>query len=304
MYTHWECFPHLKFVAGTWTQPWSTEDSVLNSSVKQISLIHAPILVSPQQCLLLLLLFSHPVMSDSLQPHGLMHIRPPCPSPSTRICTSSCSVHCWCLSAISSFYALFSLCSWSIPESETFPVSHLFVSDDQNTRASASASLLPLSTQGWSPLRLNGFISMLFKGLSGVFSSTTIWRHQFFGFLPSLRSRFHNHIWPLGRPQHRNVCFSTQCLGLSPLSFQGTIVFWFHDCSHCPHDFGAQEEESCCYLYLFPFYLQTVMRPDVIQFSRVQLLCHVWLFAIPWTTSNQASLSIINSWSFLKLMSI
>ena len=72
----------------------------------------------------------------------------------------------------------------------------------QNTRASASASLLPVSIQDWSPLRLNGFISMLFKGLSGVFSST-IWRHQFFGFLPSLWCSSHNHIWPLGRPQPR-----------------------------------------------------------------------------------------------------
>ena len=203
MYTHWECFPHLKFVVGTWTQPWSAEDSVLNNCVKQISLIHAPTLVFPQQCLLLPLLFSHPVMSGSLQLHGLMHTRPPCPSPSPRICTSSCSVHWWCLPAISSFYALFSFCPWSIPESETFPMSHLFISDDQNTRASASASLLPLSIQGWSPLRLNGFISMLFKGLWGVFSSTTIWRHQFFGFLSCLPSSSHNHIWPLGRPQPR-----------------------------------------------------------------------------------------------------
>ena len=201
MYTHWECFPHLKFVAGTWTQPWSTEDSVLNSSVKQISSIHAPILVSPQQCLLLLLLFSHPVMSDSLQPHGLMHTRPPCPSPSTRICTSSCSVHWWCLPPISSFYALFSLCSWSIPESETFPMSHLFVSDDQNTGASASASVLPVNIQGWSPLKLTSPISLLFKRLSGVFSSTTVQRHQFFGVPPSLQFISHNRTWPLERSQ-------------------------------------------------------------------------------------------------------
>ena len=103
---------------------------------------------------------------------------------------------------------------------------------------------------------------------------------------------------------HSNACFSTHCLGLSPLSFQGTLVFWFHGCSHCLHDFGAQEEESCRYFYLFLFYLQAVMGPDVIQFSTVQLLYHVRLFATPWTASRQASMSIINSWSLLKLMSI
>ena len=95
---------------------------------------------------------------------------------------------------------LFSLCSQSFPASGTFPKRWLFISDDQNTGASASASVLPMSIQGWFPFKLTGLISLLSKGLWGVFSSTTVRRHQFFGILPSLQSRSHNHMWPLGRP--------------------------------------------------------------------------------------------------------
>ena len=95
---------------------------------------------------------------------------------------SSCSLHRWSHPTISSSDALFS-CPHSLPASGTFPVSHLFASDDQNTEASASASVLPVNIQGWSPLRLTGLISLLSKGLSEVFSSTTVQRHRFFGIL-------------------------------------------------------------------------------------------------------------------------
>ena len=77
---------------------------------------------------------------------------------------------------------------------------HQMTSIDQNTRASALASVFPVNIQGWSPLRLTGLISLLSKGLSGVFSNTTVWRHQFFGILPFLRFSTHNCMWPLGRP--------------------------------------------------------------------------------------------------------
>ena len=133
----------------------------------------------------LLLLFSRPVMSESLRPHGLQHTRPPCPSPSLGVCPSSYSLHQWCCPAVSSSHTLFSFCPQSYPVSGTFPMSHLFVSDDLHTRASASASVLPVNIQGWSPLRLTGLVSLLSKGLSKVFSSTTVQRHQFFGGLPS-----------------------------------------------------------------------------------------------------------------------
>ena len=149
---------------------------------------------------MLLLLFNHPVVSDSLLYHGMLPARPPCPSPSPGVCPSSCSLHCWCHAAISSSDALFSFCTQSFPASGTFPMSCLFASDDQNPGASASASALPVNIQGWSHLKLTSLISLLSKGLSGVFSSTTVWRHQSFGILPSLWSSCHNCMWPLGRP--------------------------------------------------------------------------------------------------------
>ena len=148
----------------------------------------------------LLLVFSHPVMSNSLWPHGLQHSRPPCPSPSPEVCPSSCPLHQWCHPAISSSIALFSFCPQSSPATGTFPMSHMFTLDDQNTGASASASVPPMSIQHLFPLRLTDLISLLSKGLPGIFSSTTVWRHQFFGILPSLQSSSHNHMWPLGRP--------------------------------------------------------------------------------------------------------
>ena len=126
----------------------------------------------------LLLFFHHPVKSNSLWPHGLQH---PCPSPSPDVCPSSCQLHQWCHPAISSSDILFCFCSQSFPASGTFPMSQLFSSGDQNT--GASASVVSMNIQGWSPLRLTGLI-LLSKGLSGVFSSTTVRRHQFFGVLP------------------------------------------------------------------------------------------------------------------------
>ena len=88
----------------------------------------------------------------------------------------------------------------SAPNHSTF-LSHLFTSDDQNTGALASASVLLVNIQGLSPLRLTGFFSLPSKGLSGAFSSTTVQRHQFFGILPSLRSSSYSRVRPLGRPQ-------------------------------------------------------------------------------------------------------
>ena len=139
-----------------------------------------------------ILLFSYPVWSNSLQFYGLQHTRPLCLSPFPKVCPSSCPLHWWWHQAISSSDALFSFCPQSFPASGTFPMSITFSSDDQNTRASASASVLPMNIQGWFPFRLTGLISLLSKGLSGVFSSTTAQRHKFFGILPSLRSSSHN----------------------------------------------------------------------------------------------------------------
>ena len=139
-----------------------------------------------------LLLFSLPVPSDCLPPHGLQHTRPPCSSPSPEVCPSSCLLHqCYC-PAISSSDVLFSFCPGSFPASGNFTMTCIFSSDDQNTGASASTSVLPMNIQSWYHLRLTGLISLLSKGLSGVFSSTTILRHQFFGAQLSLRFNPHN----------------------------------------------------------------------------------------------------------------
>ena len=115
-----------------------------------------------------LLLFSHPAMCGLLWPNGLLHTRPPSPSPFPQVCPSSCPLLQWCHPAIYSSDYLFSFCPQSLPESETFPMIQLFASDDQNTGASASASVCPTSIQSWFPLRLTGLIS-LSKGLSGAF---------------------------------------------------------------------------------------------------------------------------------------
>ena len=143
----------------------------------------------------LLMLFSRRVASDSLWRHGLQHARPPCSSSSSGVCPSSCSLHQWFHTAFSSSDVLFFFCPQSFPTSGTFPMSHALLSDDQHTGASASVNI-----QGWSPLRLTDLISLHSKGPLGVFSSNTVWRHQFFGILPSLRSNFHNCTRPLETP--------------------------------------------------------------------------------------------------------
>ena len=126
-----------------------------------------------------LLLFSHSVMSDFSWPHGLQHARLPCPSPSPRVCSNSCPSSLRCHPTISSSVVPFSFCLQSFPESGTFPMNLLFASDGQST--AASASVLPMSIQDWFPLGLTGWISLLSKGLSRVFSNTRVQKHQFFG---------------------------------------------------------------------------------------------------------------------------
>ena len=115
-------------------------------------------------------------MSDSLWLHGLQHARPPCPLLSLGVCSSSCPFNRWCHSTSLSSVIPFSLCLQSFPASGTFPMSVLFPSGGQSFKASASASVLSMSVQGWFPLGLTGLISLLSKGLSRVFSSTTVQR--------------------------------------------------------------------------------------------------------------------------------
>ena len=114
--------------------------------------------------MLLLLLFNCQVMSNSLQPHGLQHTIPPCPSPSLRVCSSSCPLNPWCHPTISSSVTLFSSCLQYFPASGSFLMSQLFESGGQSI--GASASVLPMNIQGWFPLGFTGLISLLSKGLS------------------------------------------------------------------------------------------------------------------------------------------
>ena len=125
--------------------------------------------------------FSCSVVSDTLQPHELQHTRPPCPSSSSRVHSNSCPLSQWCHPAISSSVVPFSSCPQSLPASESFQMSQLFASGGQSTGVSASASVLPKNTQDWSPLEWTGWISLKSKGLSRVFSNTTVQKHQFFG---------------------------------------------------------------------------------------------------------------------------
>ena len=125
--------------------------------------------------------FSHSVVSDSLPPHELQHTRPPCPSPTPGDYSDSCPSSRWCHPAISSSVVSFSSCPQSLPASESFPVSQLFTWGGHSIGVSALASVLPMNTQDWPPLEWTGWISLQSKGLSRVFSNTTVQKHQFFG---------------------------------------------------------------------------------------------------------------------------
>ena len=125
--------------------------------------------------------FSRSVVSNSLWPHESQHTRPPCPSLTPGVHPNSCASSRWCHPAISSSVIPFSSCPQSLPASESFPMSQLFASGSQSIGVSASVSVLPMNTQDWSPLGWTGWISLQSKGLTRVFSNTTVQKHQFFG---------------------------------------------------------------------------------------------------------------------------
>ena len=136
-------------------------------------------------------------MPDSLWPHRLQHARLPCPSPTPRTYSNSCPLSQWCHPTISSSVAPFSSHLQSFPASGSFPKSQFFTSGRQSIAVSASASVLPMNTQDWSPLGWTGWISLQSKGLSRVFSKTTVPKHQFFGTQLSSQSNSHIHAWLL-----------------------------------------------------------------------------------------------------------
>ena len=142
--------------------------------------------VSSGQCIVVV---AQSLVCPTLPLYGLQHVRVPCPSPSPRACSNSCPLSQWCHPNISSSVIPFS----SFPASRSFLMSQLFVSGGQSIRASASVSILPMTIHSLFPLGLTGWISLLFKGLSRVFSNITVQKHLFFGAHPSLWSKSHIH---------------------------------------------------------------------------------------------------------------
>ena len=144
--------------------------------------------------------FSHSVVPDPLQPHGLQHARAPCPSPIPGACSNSCPLSWWCHPTISSSVVPFSSWLQSLPASGSFPMSHFFASGGQRIGVSASASVLPMNIRDWFPLGFSGLMSLQSNGLSRVFSNIIVQKHQFLGTQLSLWSNSHIHRWLLEKP--------------------------------------------------------------------------------------------------------
>ena len=145
--------------------------------------------------------FSRSFVSHSLRPRESQHARPPSPSPTPGVHPNSCPLSGWCHPAISPSVVPYSSCPQSLPASGSFPMSQLFTSGGQSIGVSASASVLPMNTQDWSPLGWTGWISLQPKGLLRVFSNTTVQKHQLFGAQLSSQSNSHIHTWLLEKPQ-------------------------------------------------------------------------------------------------------
>ena len=176
-------------------------------------------------------MFSHSVVSDSLRPHGLQHARFPCPSPSPRVIQTH--VH-WVGGAIQPSHPLSSPSppAFNLSQHQVFFSESVLLISGQSIGVSASASVLLVNIQGWFPLGWTGLISLKSKGLSRVFSSIAVLKHQFFGSQSSLWSNSHVHKWlleklwlygPLSAKWY--LCFLIHSLGLSWLFFQGASIF-------------------------------------------------------------------------------
>ena len=157
--------------------------------------VHLPITMLIQCCCSA----AHAAVSHSLRPRGPQHAMLPCLSPSPGACSNSHPLNEWCHSNISFSVDPFSSCLPSFPVSGSFPMSWPFTSEGQGIEA--SAWVLPMNPQGWIPLGWTGLISLQPRGLSRVFSNTTVQKHQFFGAQPSLWSNSYIHTWLLEKPQ-------------------------------------------------------------------------------------------------------
>ena len=200
------------------------------------------------------LLFSCPVMSSSLQPHGLQHARPSCPSPSPGVCPGSCSLHQWCHPSILSSDALFSFCpqflQWVVSLYTRWPKYWSF--SFSISPSSEYSLLISLKIDWFDLLAVQGTFRSLLKQHN--LKTSILWCSAFFMVqLSQLYMTTGNSIALIIWTYVSRVIslLFKYCLGLSLLSCQEAIVFWFHVCS----DFGAQEKKICHYFHLFPFYL-------------------------------------------------
>ena len=172
----------------------------LHSSIHHtflVCLLHNKEGVKPKTKIKDTIQFSCLVVSDSLRPHGLQHTRLPCPSLTPWAYSNSCPLSQWCYPTISSSVGPFSSCLQSFPASGSFQMSQFFTSGSQSIGVSASTSVLPMNIQDWFPLGWTGWISLQSKGLSRVFSNTTVQKHQFFSTQLSSQSNSHIHTWLL-----------------------------------------------------------------------------------------------------------
>ena len=169
----------LHFLSHLWSYLWFTLHNNTMSSVQ----------------------FSRSVASDSSRPHESHHARPPCPSPTPGVHSNSCPSSLWCHPAISSSVVPLSSCPNPSQHESLFPMSQLFAWGGQSIGVSALASVLPMNTQDWSPSEWIGWISLQSKGLSRVFSNTTVQKRQFFGAQLSSQCNSHIHTWPLDKPE-------------------------------------------------------------------------------------------------------
>ena len=201
-------------------------------------------------------------MSDSLWSHGLQHARLPCPSPSPRSCSNSCTLIRWCHLTISSSVVPFSSCLQSFPVSGSFLMSWLFPSCGQSIRASASVP--PMNIQDWFPLGLTGLISLQSKGLSRIFLNTTGQKHQFLGAQLSEIVISGSQKVQLSHP----YMTTGKTITLTIWTFVGKVIFLLFNMlsrfviaflprSKCLFysDFGAQENKVCHCFHCFPIYL-------------------------------------------------
>ena len=164
--------------------------------------------------------FSQSVMSHSLQPHETQHTRPSCPSTTPGVYPNSCPLSQWCLPIVSSLLLPSPPAFNLFPTSGSFQMSQLFTSGGQNIGVSASTSVLPMNTQDWSPLEWTGWISLQFKGLSRVFSNTTVQKHQFFCvhflYSPTLTS-IHDY-WKIHSLDEMDLCWQSDVSAFYMLS--------------------------------------------------------------------------------------